>query len=89
MSLLCPEIQQVLRAELKQGNILYEEPMRTDWPRDGSVFAALEKDFTQGKNTGARVKFTVDNDPHYGWYEACVCPIHHHLLVSGSCRHEE
>ncbi|MDO5098625.1 MAG: hypothetical protein Q4D85_07675 [Corynebacterium sp.] len=89
MAQFCPELQRVLSAELQAGNSFSDGPYQADWPAHGSVFGSLEKDFSAGKRVAGSVKFAVDNDPHYGWYESCFCPVNKHMLVAGECRLEE
>ena len=85
---LCPELAAVLRAELAMGNSSSGPPEVTDWPEEGSVFATLRKDFlTDVKNPPANVRYSVCNDPHYGWFGEYYCEIHKHLLVAGACKH--
>lgn len=81
---LCPELHFILRLELASGNKLTEPPMVADWPKKGSVFAALDRDATINENTLPNsVSHHICNDAHYGWNDEFFCNIHKDLLVAG------
>ena len=81
---LCLELQTILDEELKIGNILLLEPCVTDWPCEGSVFASLKNPLTVMDDfITENIKYSLNEDLHFGWVNSCECKIHHDLLVSG------
>jgi hypothetical protein len=64
---LCPELDAILRAELRAGNQLGEGPVRADWPQPGSIYAALRDSLkTRTPSDSGPVRHSICRDPHYG-----------------------
>ncbi len=64
---LCPELAELLAAELKAGNQIFETG--SGWPRPESVLVSLTKHFlVKHSPLPAGVVFREINDPH--WWKA-------------------
>lgn len=76
---LCPELRQMLDAELAAGNEIVET--HSGWPRQSSIFVSLKRPFSvPWPNLPPGIVHRDVNDPHW-WKAEYVHELTGHILV--------
>lgn len=80
----CSDLQFIIDNEITSDNVFLSEPKMVNWPRNESVFAALNNDLNLATyQRPATVQHSICTNSHFGWHDECQSVEYKDLLVSG------